>query len=343
MPNWSKSAKHVELEVHRIPVTSFEDRQSEIVVFSLPGTWVEGAEVSRGDEGVVGQVTWNRVEGIDETRIGMMWVDEAYRNTDVYQQEMAWIQANLKPPFGASFSNPKLKKTIQRRYPEQGWVDENWGQWQKRHLGAAEPTWNYRGRTSGMMDNMLSDAEYEQILRSHFAFVAPYWESGNFKGYAASDLQQTLSSFLGAMGARTAGEFDQFFTDATKGLHRPRQTLDYGDDPILNQFAEHAGEFDQHIETSIPDFRANMSRKINAIMTLLPQGGSFLDIAASEGSLGKTITQASGGRITSTSLDPNQALAEFFKTKLWEPSEAIIQTRRGSCTPSIKIQMHLMW
>lgn len=51
-----------------------------------------------------------------------------------------------------------------------------------------------------MMDNMVSQEDYENLLTSQFAEVWQYWDSGNFKGYAASDDGTRVRTFVQAMG-----------------------------------------------------------------------------------------------------------------------------------------------
>jgi ubiquinone/menaquinone biosynthesis C-methylase UbiE len=52
----------------------------------------------------------------------------------------------------------------------------------------------------GMANNMVHHREYEQTLVKHFALVYQYWDSGNFKGYAASDKPDMVNIFLHALG-----------------------------------------------------------------------------------------------------------------------------------------------
>ena len=52
----------------------------------------------------------------------------------------------------------------------------------------------------GMVNNMVHHAEYEKTLIKYFRLVYQYWDSGNFKGYAASDEPYMLTKFLGALG-----------------------------------------------------------------------------------------------------------------------------------------------
>lgn len=48
----------------------------------------------------------------------------------------------------------------------------------------------------GMNEGMLTPEEYELILLSHFSKVARFWDSGNFKGYVASNDEDSIELFL---------------------------------------------------------------------------------------------------------------------------------------------------
>jgi hypothetical protein len=48
----------------------------------------------------------------------------------------------------------------------------------------------------GMTDLQVSNTEIEAVLRANFAHVVQVWDSGNFKGYAASDDPAKLAGFL---------------------------------------------------------------------------------------------------------------------------------------------------
>jgi len=52
----------------------------------------------------------------------------------------------------------------------------------------------------GMVNNMVHHDEYEQTLAKHFQIVYQYWDSGNFKGYAASNQPDMVTKFLHALG-----------------------------------------------------------------------------------------------------------------------------------------------
>lgn len=49
----------------------------------------------------------------------------------------------------------------------------------------------------GMNNLMVTPAELETVLRANFKHVSQYWDSGNFKGYVASDNKAAIDRFLG--------------------------------------------------------------------------------------------------------------------------------------------------
>lgn len=51
----------------------------------------------------------------------------------------------------------------------------------------------------GMHKNQVSAEQFENMLRDNFGHVAQYWDSGNFKGYAASDSKENLEKFTGSL------------------------------------------------------------------------------------------------------------------------------------------------
>jgi len=52
----------------------------------------------------------------------------------------------------------------------------------------------------GMVNNMVHTDQFEQTLTKFFPVVYQYWDSGNFKGYAASDSKEMVGKFLTALG-----------------------------------------------------------------------------------------------------------------------------------------------
>jgi len=116
----------------------------------------------------------------------------------------------------------------------------------------------------------------------------------------------------------------EFFGNITRGLAgQPNLRRDY--DPVIQlgrtqpetvvfdeEYQRHLGNFDLHIATSIPGFREVQAAVGHAIVRTLPQGGTVLDIGASEGALVKSVAAMSGGRVAATALDPNVAMSQTF-------------------------------
>ena len=131
-------------------------------------------------------------------------------------------------------------------------------------------------------------------------------------------------------GNTNSPEFDKFFQDATKGEYAPNVTLQQTfDNPQMTQFEaerqNHAGNFDSHIETSIPGYRELMTRKGVAIHNAFP-GASVLDLMGSEGSWGKTLSTL--GHPTTT-LDANTEMNNLFKSKSQVPGAELESTAFG--------------
>lgn len=58
----------------------------------------------------------------------------------------------------------------------------------------------------GMNENMVPQGELEAILRDKFDHVVQFWDSGNFKGYMASDSKDKLDSLVYSVG-NTSSEY----------------------------------------------------------------------------------------------------------------------------------------
>jgi len=92
----------------------------------------------------------------------------------------------------------------------------------------------------GMHDKMISAAETENILTNNFGAVAQFWDSGNFKGYAASDNPATLDKFLSNLQSL---ESDFSTTKTPRYLARaggPRYSL--AEDRMLDRLERRAAD-----------------------------------------------------------------------------------------------------
>lgn len=59
----------------------------------------------------------------------------------------------------------------------------------------------------GMTDLQVTDAEFRRSLANNFRYVVQFWDSGNFKGYAASDSAAKLQAFVDALPSDLQSEY----------------------------------------------------------------------------------------------------------------------------------------
>jgi 2'-5' RNA ligase len=109
-------------------------------------------------------------------------------------------------------------------------------------------------------------------------------------------------------------DFVDFFDQASRGQYAPQTYLNPSfDNPDHQMFydthKQFAGNFDQHIETSIPGYRELQVKKGTAITQAFP-GASVLDIGGSEGSWAKAVSAIGGNR--TVNLEPNAAMVEHY-------------------------------
>jgi SAM-dependent methyltransferase len=111
-----------------------------------------------------------------------------------------------------------------------------------------------------------------------------------------------------------SADFVDFFDQASRGQHAPQLSLDPTfDNPQHQQFhdtyKQYAGNFDAHIETSIPGYREHQVKKGAALADRFQQW-SVLDIGGSEGSWNKAVSQIGGNE--TVNLEPNAAMIDQF-------------------------------
>jgi len=88
---------------------------------------------------------------------------------------------------------------------------------------------------------------------------------------------------------------------------------------------KYRGNFDNHIATSIPGFEEVQTLVGKAISDTYADGGSMLDIGASEGALIKAVTESSDGNITTVGIDPNVQMSKHFEKQPVEGSEYLVE------------------
>lgn len=125
--------------------------------------------------------------------------------------------------------------------------------------------------------------------------------------------------------------FRDFFAGVTSGASgRPDKTNDQRLVDLSEvadfsaEYNKHLGNFDKHIEASIPSFREVQHAVGAALVKALPDGSSMLDIAGSEGALAKAISAVSKGGIETVVLDPNQSMRETFANTSQVPGATFV-------------------
>lgn len=129
--------------------------------------------------------------------------------------------------------------------------------------------------------------------------------------------------------------FTDFFSGASHGLKKP----DIQPDPVIDiagipefsaEYVKHRGNFDDHIAASIPGFREVQQAVGSAVAKTYAAGGVVLDVGASEGAWGKTVSAVTDGKVRTVNLDPNLAMAEHFNTHSTVPGAEYVVEAFGS-------------
>jgi len=71
---------------------------------------------------------------------------------------------------------------------------------QSKYFSPDQLTEDKQTIVSGMSDDMVKDTAYEKLLKKNFKYVTEYWNSGNFKGYVATNSKAKLNKFLADVG-----------------------------------------------------------------------------------------------------------------------------------------------
>lgn len=150
------------------------------------------------------------------------------------------------------------------------------------------------------------------------------------------------------------GSTQEFFSDVVTGKsdkYKPGKPYEAimpftpKQDEFNKAYSKFKGNFDEHIATSIPAFRDVQVKKGQAIVDMLPNGGTMIDIAGSEGGFNKAITQVSGGKIKTKSLEVNPDMRAAHEATPVEGADFINQPFGGDYeglqkfTPETKVDV----
>lgn len=138
----------------------------------------------------------------------------------------------------------------------------------------------------------------------------------------AQELFQSRDDVRGGDLAGDGRKFTSFFADVTAGVRQQPQRLDAYVPVIelptrVKKFAEErkpfSGNFEDHIQTSIPGYR-EMQDAVGYVIAETLGDGALLDIGASEGAMAKAAVQRNPGA-TAVAMDPNLSMRETFGSK----------------------------
>lgn len=102
----------------------------------------------------------------------------------------------------------------------------------------------------GMHDLMVSPEEFEKTLGAHFAHVVQYWDSGNFKGYAASDNLLALKRLASNIGDLNS---EYSTTKTPRDVRRRPGALDVKTDVVYRgEHGERAPNDRAKVQTRLP-------------------------------------------------------------------------------------------
>lgn len=138
----------------------------------------------------------------------------------------------------------------------------------------------------------------------------------------AEDLGARRGNVLDGEMVGDGRKFTSFFADVTDGVRQRPARLDKYvptiDLPVeVKQFADErtpfSGNFEDHIQTSIPGYR-EMQDAVGFAIAATINEGALLDIGASEGAMAKAIVQRNT-KATAIALDPNVSMRSTFDAK----------------------------
>lgn len=175
----------------------------------------------------------------------------------------------------------------------------------------------------------MTDIQYEEVLHDALKFYSRYQDDPQAQAFFELYYNARPTNF-----GRTddipfhevnSAEFSSFFSAATKGEHAPAynpwwQFEGQGHQRFYDIYQRHAGEFDAHIDTSIPDYRGMMIRKGFALSEAFP-GAKVLDLMGGEGSWGKTLSEHGMKTVT---LDANADMQRFFRSQSTVPGARFV-------------------
>jgi ribosomal protein S18 acetylase RimI-like enzyme len=96
-------------------------------------------------------------------------------------------------------------------YNEEVWLknERKKNQYKSMYYSQAELTQKQEEVLVGMKGDQTYREEFLKILNKEFTYVEEYWDSGNFKGYLATDSKAKRDQFLAKIGGRITSEYSE--------------------------------------------------------------------------------------------------------------------------------------
>jgi hypothetical protein len=128
----------------------------------------------------------NSLDAITE-KMTFQFIDKGRNN------KVKLISEKLKPTgialfeekFFTSYDDPEWKANEDKK-----------NQFKLQYYDQKDLTKKQKETLEGMDKRQVTSGDFEKILMKHFNNVVQYWDSGNFKGYVASDSADALNNFL---------------------------------------------------------------------------------------------------------------------------------------------------
>ena len=88
----------------------------------------------------------------------------------------------------------------------------------------------------GMKENQADLNDYKKVLEDNFKYVSQYWDSGNFKGFVASDNESRIKDFIKRVGDTSSKFSSEKFKSEVKGKASKTAPIGFENAPTEDLF-----------------------------------------------------------------------------------------------------------
>jgi hypothetical protein len=168
-------------------------KNTDYKIEALGGSWTE--DVPEGARGVFnGAETFEIKEFKPTQKFDVVNEDYAFQFINNDRSGQVAMVKDMMSKDGVFITSEKFKTTNDKFF-EQRKLDH-----QRKYFDEDQLTEDKQTIVTGMADDMVTDTKYEQVLSDNFNYVVEYWNSGNFKGYMASDSKAKITEFVNNTG-----------------------------------------------------------------------------------------------------------------------------------------------